>query len=147
MHYIHLQPLKCEDLLLLPISLCASAHCSHTLDTVYRSVTNKALIHHYTRAGWPCLTIRRLILWYSFINQSHVCTQKSDCRYSHRSQDVVLLSVPSAWTELGKKSFKLSAPLNNLQNYLKLRDLVSLPDFKALISTMVNEWVGTCLCL
>lgn len=53
-------------------------------------------------------------------HQTHVCTQKSDCRCSLRSQDVVLLSVPSAWTELGKEI---------VQNDLKLRDSVSLPLF------------------
>lgn len=64
-------------------------------------------------------------------------------------QDVVLLSDPSAWTESGKKAFMCSAPLtwNSLQKDFKLRDLVSLSDFIALTSTMVNESIGACLCL
>lgn len=42
-----------------------------------------------------------------------------------------------------------SAPLTwiSLQQDLKLRELVSPPDVKALITSMVNESVGTCHCM
>uniref|UniRef100_A0A3P9K1B3 Reverse transcriptase domain-containing protein n=1 Tax=Oryzias latipes TaxID=8090 RepID=A0A3P9K1B3_ORYLA len=53
----------------------ASAQCLRMIDTVYHSslrfITNcKTMTHHcelYSRVGWPALTIRRRIHWYTFI--------------------------------------------------------------------------------
>ena len=48
--------------------------------------------------------------------------------YCIRSLDFSLLSVPKAHTELGNGAFKYASPsaLNQLQNYMNLRPLVSL---------------------
>ncbi len=52
--------------------------------------------------------------------------------YCLRSQDLFLLTVPKGCNELGKRAFKYAAPVawNQLQNYLNLRELVSLDTFK-----------------
>jgi hypothetical protein len=45
------------------------------------------------------------------------------------------MNVAEARTELGKKAFKVFAPSswNNLQKQLKLQDLVTLSEFKAVV--------------
>ena len=61
---------------------------------------------------------------------------------------MVLLDVPRARTDLGKKAFMCAAPLawNSLQTDLKVRKLVPLPVFKARIDAMILDTVGTCQC-
>lgn len=101
----------------------ASSQCLHAIDTVYHSalrfITNcKALTHHctlYVRVGWPALATRRLVHWYVLIYKAilgllppYLCIyilQKSVGSYCLRSQNLFLLSVPNARTELGKKGF------------------------------------------
>ena len=59
--------------------------------------------------------------------------QKNTGQYSLRSQDLFMLSVPNARTEIGKRAFGYSAPSawNLLQNDLKRKELVSLNLFKS----------------
>lgn len=80
-------------------------------------------------------------LYLYFISQTTISTliaHKSECSYHLRSQNLVLLS---ALTELRKKTFMCSAPLtwNSLQKDFKLRELVSMLDFKSLLSMMIND--------
>lgn len=122
-------------------------------DSVYhaalRFITNcKPRTHHcelYTRVGWPALENRRLSHWYMFIYKgilrllpSYLCEYiqpKGAGLYSLRSQDSLLLSVPSVRTEAGKVAFHFSAPTtwNNLQKFWKLKELVSIGQFKLLL--------------
>ena len=55
--------------------------------------------------------------------------------YSLRSQESLLLSVPSVRTEAGKTAFQYSAPTawNNLQKDWKLKDLIPIGHFKRLL--------------
>ena len=64
------------------------------------------------------------------------------------SQDVVLMSVAEARTELGKKAFKVFAPSswNNLQKQLKLQDLVTLSEFKTVVKSLMSDSIGKCKC-
>ena len=64
-----------------------------------------------------------------------------------RWSDMFILSAPCEQTKLGHNSFRFaSITLNSLQKPLKLQDLFFMPDFKALKSAVVDDWVGTCLC-
>ncbi len=114
----------------------ASAQCLHMVDSAYhaslRFTANcKALTHHcelYSRVGWPALATCRLLRWCTFVYKGilgllpqYLCvfiTQKSTGQYSLRSQNLFMLSVPNAWTEVGKRAFGYSAPSawNLLQN-------------------------------
>lgn len=139
----------------------ASAQCLYKIDTVYhaslRFITNcKNLTHHcelYSRVGWPSLSNRRSGHWHIFIYKamlgllpSYICsliTWRSVGSYSLRSNDHLLLSVPFARTELGKRAFVYSAPSawNFLQKDLKLSELISLNAFKS----RLREPEMTCL--
>lgn len=123
------------------------------LDSVYhaslRFITNcKPRTHHcelYTRVGWPPLDARRLTHWCMFIYKAilrllplYLCEYielKAPGMYSLRSQQSLLLSVPSVRTEVGKAAFRFSAPTtwNNLQKDLNLKDLVPISQFKLLL--------------
>ena len=136
-----------------------SAQCLHKVDTAYhaslRFIKNcKALTHHYelySRVGWPALATRRLCHWYAFIYEAilgllpyYLCVlikQKSAGKYSLRSQDFFMLSVPNARTETGKRAFVYSAPLawNMLQNDLKLNELISLNAFKSKMKELQTD--------
>ena len=127
-----------------------SAQCLHKVDTAYHAsmrfiINCKALTHHcelYSLVGWPALTTRRLCHWYAFIYEAilgllpyYLCDlvkKKSAGKYSLRSQDSVMLSVPYARTEIGKRAFLYSAPSawNMFQSVLKLKALISLNPFK-----------------
>lgn len=102
-------------------------------------------------------TMRRLSNWYLFISTailgmlpSYSCSlivQKAAGSYSFRSQDVVLLSVPTLRAELEGK--RCSAPLtwNSLQKDLNPGGFIPLPDFEVLITSMglwVFVWFVTC---
>lgn len=139
----------------------ASAQCLYKIDTVYhaslRFITNcKNLTHHcelYSRVGWPSLSNRRSGHWHTFIYKamlgllpSYICsliTWRSVSSYSLRSNDHLLLIVPFARTELGKRAFVYSAPSawNLLQKDLKLSELISLNAFKS----RLREPEMTCL--
>ena len=97
-----------------------SAPCLHMLHTVYhgalRFTTNsRALYHHctlYSKVNWPSLSMQRLSHWYVSIYKAilgklpcYLSRPMSWKRVPHglRSQDMVLMSVAEAWTELGKK--------------------------------------------
>src|SRR4029434_10933099 len=96
----------------------------------------------YSRVGWPALATRRLCHWYSFIykailgllpyNLCFLIKQKSAGKYSLRSEDCFMLTVPNARTEIGKRAFMYSAPSawNILQKVLKRNYFSSLNAFK-----------------
>lgn len=134
----------------------ASSSCLQMVDTVYHAslgfITNcRAMTHHcelFSRVGWPSLVTRRQGHWYTFIFKAmlgllppYICTlitQRSVDSYSLRSNDQLLLSVPFARTELGKKAFVHLAPFawNMLQKDWKLTELLSLNTFKTKLKAM-----------
>lgn len=138
------------------IYMNASSQSLHTLDTVYhgalRFITNcKALTHHcelYARVGWSALTTRRWNHWMTVIYKAILgllppylqtyITQKRIGSYNLRSQELFLLSVPKARTELGKRAFRYAAPTawNELQGSLNLQELVSLGHFKLVLKNL-----------
>ena len=82
---------------------------------------------------------------------SYICSlisRRIESSYCLRSHDVVLLNVPSARTDLGKKAFRCAAPLtwNSLQKEWKLSNLVPLDVFKAWLDATQSDAVGTCTC-
>ena len=143
----------------------ASAQCLHTLDTVYhgalRFITNfRSRTHHcslYARVGWSALSTRRLYHWHVLVYKAilgllpcylgRYLSQKFTGSHNLRSQDLFLLSVPRVRTELGSRAFSYAAPFawNELQKILKLRDLVSLVAFKALLKDLEIR-TSSCSC-
>ena len=133
------------------IYMNASAKCLCKIDAVYhaslRFITNCRALNHncelYSRVGWPTLSTRRLGHWCTFIYKailgllpSYICnliTQKSIGSYSLRSNNQMLLLVPFARTESGKRAFVHSAPTtwNWLQKDFKLTEMISLNAFKS----------------
>uniref|UniRef100_A0A3B3DM95 Reverse transcriptase domain-containing protein n=2 Tax=Oryzias melastigma TaxID=30732 RepID=A0A3B3DM95_ORYME len=129
----------------------APASCLQKLDSVYHSslrfISNcKAMTHHcelYKRVGWPSLSSRRQYHWHIFIYKAlagllppYICEllkHRNLPSHSLRSNDQLLLSVPFARTEFGKKAFVNAAPLawNILQKGWRLIELPSLQVFKA----------------
>ena len=59
------------------------------------------------------------------------------------------IHVPRAMTVFGKTAFMCAAPLawNNLQQELKLSNLIPLHVFKARLNEMLVDTMGTCKCL
>lgn len=95
--------------------------------------------------GWVAITVHRLSHWYwihlSFITMGklpfYICTlmaQRSDCSYKMWFY-CLFYAQGLNW---GRNGFTVPCSWNSLQKHLKLRDLVSLLVFEALISTMVN---------
>ena len=143
----------------------ASTQCLKSLDTVYhgalRFITNlKALTHHctlYAQVGWSALTTRRLNHWHILIYKAILgllptylqayTVLKSSGNYELRSKDLVLLEVPRARIGLGERAFRHAAPTawNQLQERLKLKELVSLPVFKETLCKMDMSTSG-CKC-
>ena len=66
----------------------------------------------------------------------------------NKHQDMVLMTVAEARTELAHKAFKLFAPssYSNLQKQLKLQDPVTLSEFKAVAKSLMSGPVGNCKC-
>lgn len=142
-----------------PISILSS------LDAVYhgalRFILNcKSSVHHctlYKSVGGPSLSSRRKIHWYLMVYKailgmlpSYLCRliqHKSVTKYSLRSQNCYMLSVPFARTELGKKSFAYAALFdwNFIQSKLKLQNLPSFDQFKADI-WQLNDDSEKCNC-
>lgn len=101
----------------------SSAQCLLKIYTVYhaslRFITNwKALTHHselYSRVLWPASTTRigtvtRTPLYLGRVPLCALIKHKSVRQYSLRSQDRVLLDIPNACTEIGKRAFLYAAP-------------------------------------
>ena len=65
------------------------------------------------------------------------------------SKSFFLLQNVRARTVLGKTAFMCAAPLawNNLQQELKLSNLIPLHVFKARLNEMLVDTIGTCKCL
>ncbi len=102
-------------------------------------ITEPALL---TRCAWESHAINCTALI-----RRHKYVKKHVSSYSLQSQNFSLLSVPVVRTELGKKTFQFAAPsaCNNLQNKLKLRELVSLDVFKGILNDLETETSG-CRC-
>lgn len=102
-------------------------------------ITELALL---TRCTWESHAINCTALI-----RRHKYVKKHVSSYSLQSQNFSLLSVPVVRTELGKKTFQFAAPsaCNNLQNKLKLRELVSLDVFKGILNDLETETSG-CRC-
>ena len=125
------------------------------LDSVYhgalRFILNcKPLTHHctlYSNVNLPSLSTRQLRHLYIFIYKavmgrlpvyiSDLLSFKQSS-YGLRSQDIVLLNVPQARTELFKRAFMSAAPStwNNLQSNLKLKCLIPLNAVIGLVKTI-----------
>lgn len=140
----------------------ASSKCLQSLDMVYlRFVTNfKTLTHHcslYAQVGWFALSTRRLHHWHILIYKTILgvlpsylqkyVIRKSTGTYQLRSEDLFLLTVPKVRTELGKRAFSYAAPFtwNQLQNELKLKELVSINSLKSLLND-VEAGSSACTC-
>lgn len=143
----------------------ASAQCLRMVDSVYhaslRFITNcKFQTHHcelYSQVGWPALVSRRNSHLYSFIFKailgllpSYICSllvMKHAGRYSLRPHGYLLLSVPFARTELGKRAFVHLAPLawNKLQKEWKMTEFISLSAFKSKLRILEAKSI-TCNC-
>ncbi|KAJ0032451.1 hypothetical protein NQD34_002532 [Periophthalmus magnuspinnatus] len=113
------------------------------------------MTHHcelYSRVRWPALAIQKRSHWFTFIDKAmlgllptYICfllSQRRSDSCSLRSQDHVLLSIPFARTELGKKAFVHSAPYawNMLQ-----KELISLNAFKSKLRGLEADST-TCTC-
>lgn len=117
-------------------------------------------VHHcslYVAAEWLSLDIHRLFHWFVFIYKSmlgrfllicvYVC--KNCSQYSLRSHNIIQMFVPRVRTELGKKkAFKYTAPVswNNLQQALKLSELVMKWEWKSILKERENSSFGQCDC-
>lgn len=111
----------------------ASARCLRTPSAVYRGACYKLQSISFARVGWPALTTHSH--WLSSIYKevlglmpSHLCAfmcQKDLVNYSLHSQELLLLSVSPARTELGKKAFQSTA--SNAWN--KIREVFKLDKF------------------
>ena len=57
------------------------------------------------------------------------------------------MTVAKAWTEISKKDFMFFAPSswNNLQKQLKLQDLVTINEFKA-VKCLTSDSIGNWKC-
>ena len=104
---------------------------------------------------------RRSGHWHIFIYKAmlgllpaYICsliTRRNVGSYSLRSNDHLLLFVPFARTELGKRAFVYSAPSawNYLQKDLKLSELISLNAFKSRLRTLESilcNCFSLCVC-
>ena len=124
------------------------------LDTIYHSALrfitgDKFRTHHctlYQSVGWSSLSDRRvqhqLLYIYKAILQKlpdYLNSLLSWCtgHYQTRSQDYLLLDIPFARKEIGKKAFKHYAPRvwNTFQESTKLDTLIPLGSFKHLINS------------
>ena len=143
----------------------STSQCLHALDTLFhgalRFITNlKTHTHHcllYSRVEWFSLSIRRWMHWHLFIYKAVLgllppyltayILPRSAGTYHLRSQDLFLLSVPKARTDFGKKAFNFAAPSawNQLQNELRLKELVSLYSFKGFLKDLA-ERQSVCHC-
>ena len=124
------------------------------LDSIYHSALrfitgDKFRTHHctlYQSVGWSSLSDRRvqhqLLYIYKAILQKlpdylNSLLSWRTGRYQTRSQDYLLLDIPFARKEIGKKAFKHYAPRvwNTLQESTKLDTLIPLGSFKHLINS------------
>ena len=114
----------------------------------------KALTRHctlYARVGWFTLSPRRLKHWNILIYKcilgllpSYLQTyihQKSTGTYRLSFNELLLLSVPIACTELGKQA----SAWNKLQSRLNLKELVSLNEFKQVLN-ISESGMSVCHC-
>ena len=140
----------------------AAATTLKPLDAIYHSalrfITGDPYdTHHctlYLKVGWPALSTRRDHHWFVFIYKALLnkappyissLLQSNSSTHRTRSQNHIPLLVPRANTDLGKTAFGFSAPFtwNQLQSILKMDSMISLSQFKNLLSNLI---VWNCHC-
>ena len=147
------------------IYMHASLHCQHALDTVDhgapRFITNLKALHHYCTlyswAGWSALSSCELKHWHILIYKAVLgllpsygwtyILKKSRGSYCVHCQDLILLTVIRACSELGENVCRYAASYawNRLQNCLNLKQLLSLNLFKLMLNIQDTETFG-CKC-
>lgn len=142
----------------------AASSTLHQLNPVYHSalrfITNDNFhTHHcslYQKVGWTSLQLRRNIHLMLFIYKAlllklpnyltSLLSFKSS-NYRTRSSNYLTLDIPFTRTNVGRTGFSYYAPFkwNELQSALKLKTIIHLGDFKALLSDVYGDYCN-CYC-
>lgn len=103
----------------------------------------------------------RLFHWDTFIYKAifglfptYLCVfikRKSTRQYSLHSLDSIMLSIPNARAEIGKRAFGFAHVWNLPQDAVKVQEFVSLSEFqcelKMSLFYRLNKWANSCICM